>query len=59
MAPRSFRPGPRLKRFGAGATMLLAFLVALDIIGLVGSVYFSAELLRAAEAAGLAEMLPR
>ena len=34
-------------------------LLALDLIGFVATVYFSAELLQAAEAAGVAGLLPR
>ena len=34
-------------------------LLALDLLGFVASVYFSAELLQAAEAAGVAGLLPK
>ena len=34
-------------------------LLALDLIGFIATVYFSAELLKAAEAAGVAGLLPR
>ena len=34
-------------------------LLALDVLGFVATVYFSAELLQAAEAAGVAGLLPR
>jgi hypothetical protein len=34
-------------------------LLALDLIGFVATVYFSAELLQAAEAAGVAGFLPK
>ena len=34
-------------------------LLALDLIGFVATVYFSADLLKAAEAAGVAGLLPR
>ena len=34
-------------------------LLALDLIGFVATVYFSAELLQAAEAAGVAGLLPK
>ena len=34
-------------------------LLALDLIGFVATIYFSAELLQAAEAAGVAGLLPR
>ena len=52
---------PRLKarRIGATAAALVGGIVALDLLGFVASVYFGAELLRAAEAAGVAELLAR
>ena len=34
-------------------------LLALDVLGFVATVYFSAELLQAAEAAGVAGLLPK
>ena len=34
-------------------------LLALDLIGFVATVYFSAELMQAAQAAGVAEFLPK
>ena len=34
-------------------------LLALDLLGFVATVYFSAELLQAAETAGVAGLLPR
>ena len=34
-------------------------LLALDLVGFIATVYFSAELLKAAEAAGVAGLLPR
>jgi hypothetical protein len=34
-------------------------LLALDLIGFVATVYFSAELMQAAQAAGVAGFLPR
>jgi len=34
-------------------------LLALDLLGFVATVYFSAELLQAAEAAGVAGLLPK
>ena len=34
-------------------------LLALDLLGFVATVYFSAELLQAAEAAGVAGLIPR
>jgi hypothetical protein len=49
----------RAGRLGATAAAVVAGLVALDLIGFVATVYFGAELLEAAEAAGVAELLPR
>ena len=52
---RSTRAG----RAGLVVGGLAGGLLALDLIGFVATVYFSAELLQAAEAAGVAELLPR
>jgi hypothetical protein len=49
----------RAGRFGATAAAVAAALVALDLIGFVATVYFGPELLEAAKAAGVAELLPR
>jgi hypothetical protein len=54
----------KLRRTGAGrAGMVVGSvaggLLALDLIGFVATVYFSAELLQAAEAAGVAGLLPK
>jgi 3-dehydroquinate synthetase len=51
--------GQRVRRFGMIVGGVAGGLLALDLIGFVATVYFSAELLQAAEAAGVAEMLPR
>ena len=49
----------RLRRAGMVAGGLVGGLLALDLIGVLATVYFSAELMQAAQAAGLAEFLPR
>lgn len=49
----------RIRRAGLTAAAIAGGLVALDLIGLVATVYFGAELVEAAEAAGVAELLPR
>jgi hypothetical protein len=54
----------KLRRTRAGRAGLIVGgvaggLLALDVIGFVATVYFSAELLQAAEAAGVAGLLPR
>jgi len=54
----------KLRRTRAGRTGLVVGgvaggLLALDLIGFVATVYFSAELLQAAEAAGVAGLLPK
>ena len=51
--------GPRARRAGMIVGGVAGALLALDLIGFVATVYFSAELLQAAEAAGVAELLPR
>jgi len=43
-----------LRRFGLAAGSVVGALLALDLIGFVATVWFSAELAAAAEAAGLA-----
>jgi len=53
------RPGSRLRRAGLVAGGVAAALVALDLVGFVATVYFGAELARAAEAAGVAGLLPQ
>ena len=50
-------PRSKAGRAGATAAAIVGGLLALDLIGFVASVYFGAELLRAAEAAGVAEFL--
>ena len=52
---RSTRAG----RVGLTLGSIAGGLLALDLIGFVATVYFSAELLQAAEAAGVAGLLPR
>ena len=52
----SFAPS-RLRRIGLTAAAVGGGLLALDLIGFVATVYFSAELLEAAEAAGVAGLL--
>jgi len=54
----------KLRRTRVGRTGLVVGgvaggLLALDLIGFVATVYFSAELLQAAEAAGVAGLLPK
>ena len=49
----------RAGRAGMVAGGVVGGLLALDLIGFVATVYFSAELLQAAEAAGVAGLLPR
>jgi len=49
----------RVGRIGIAAGGVAGALIALDLIGFVASVYFGAELLRAAEAAGVAGLLPK
>ena len=49
----------RAGRAGMVAGGVVGGLVALDLIGFVATVYFSAELLQAAEAAGVAGLLPK
>ena len=50
-------PRSKAGRAGATAGAILAGLLALDLIGFVATVYYGPELLRAAEAAGVAELL--
>ena len=49
----------RLRRLVGAAAAVVGGLAALDLIGFVATVYFSAELFEAAEAAGVAELLKR
>ena len=49
----------RLRRTATIAGGIVGGLLVLDLIGFVVTVYFGAELLQAAEAAGVAGMLPR
>ena len=49
----------RAGRAGMVAGGVVGGLLALDLIGFVATVYFSAELMQAAQAAGVAEFLPR
>jgi hypothetical protein len=49
----------RLRRAGMVAGGLVGGLLALDLIGFLATVYFSAELMQAAQAAGVAGLLPR
>ena len=51
--------GAQLRKYGAIVGGVAGGLLALDLLGFVATVYFSAELLQAAEAAGVAGMLPR
>ena len=47
----------KLRRLGLIAGGVAGGLLALDLIGFVATVYFSAELLQAAETAGVAQLL--
>ena len=49
----------RAGRAGLAVGGVAGGLLALDLLGFVASVYFSAELLQAAEAAGVAGLLPK
>jgi hypothetical protein len=51
--------GTKAGRAGLIAGGIAGGLLALDLIGFVATVYFGAELVQAAEAAGVAELLPR
>jgi len=51
--------GSKAGRAGLVVGGVVGGLLALDLIGFVATVYFSAELLKAAEAAGVAGLLPR
>jgi hypothetical protein len=51
--------GTKFGRAGLVVGSVAGGLLALDLIGFVATVYFSAELLQAAEAAGVAELLPK
>ena len=46
-------------RAGMVAGGVVGGLLALDLVGFLATVYFSAELLQAAEAAGVAGLLPK
>lgn len=49
----------RAARFGMTAAAVAGGLLALDLIGFVATVYYGPQLLDAAEAAGVAGLLPR
>ena len=49
----------RAGRAGLAIGSVAGGMLALELIGFVATVYFSAELLQAAEAAGVAGLLPR
>ena len=49
----------RAGRAGMVAGGVVGGLLALDLIGFLATVYFSAELMQAAQAAGVSEFLPR
>ena len=51
--------GSRFKRAGLVVGSVAGGLLVLDLIGFIATVYFSAELLKAAEAAGVAGLLPQ
>ena len=51
--------GSRFRRAGLVVGSVAGGLLVLDLIGFIATVYFSAELLKAAEAAGVAGLLPR
>ena len=51
--------GSRFRRAGLIVGSVAGGLLVLDLIGFVATVYFSAELLQAAEAAGVAGLLPK
>ena len=54
------RAGVRaIRRYGITVAGVAGGLLALDLIGFIATVYFSAELLQAAEAAGVAGLLPK
>ena len=60
MKPRRFAialPSERVRKAGATAAIVVGGLLALDLIGFVATVYFGAELVEAAKAAGLAGLL--
>ena len=46
-------------RAGIVAGGVVGGLLALDLVGFLATVYFSAELMQAAQAAGVSEFLPR
>jgi len=51
--------GTKAGRAGLVAGGVVGGLLALDLIGFVATVYFSTELMQAAQVAGVAELLPR
>lgn len=51
--------GTKVGRTGMVVGGVAGGLLALDLLGFVATVYFSAELMQAAEAAGVAGLLPR
>jgi hypothetical protein len=50
-------PRARVRQAGVTAAAIIGGLLALDLIGFIATVYFSAELIEAAEAAGVAGLL--
>ena len=59
MSVESSSPASKLRRYTMIAGGVAGGLLALDLVGLIATVYFGAELLQAAEAAGVAGLLPR
>ena len=57
--PASAGMTARLRRYGAVVAGVAGGLLALDVLGFVATVYFGAELMQAAEAAGVAGLLPK
>ena len=59
LIPKLQRPKTKAGRAGVVVVSVAGGVLALDLIGFVATVYFSAELLQAAEAAGVAGLLPK
>ena len=57
--PRLSVVSQRTRKAATLAGSVVGGLLLLDLIGFVATAYFSAELLKAAEAAGVAGLLPR